>query len=119
MTPPKTATADEILGVKPKTETVKIDALGGKYVTVRGMLVSDQLYIEEKLGDSESLFEAMIWNTIRCCVEPAFLEDQFAQLKDLPAGALEEIDNAIGSLRGGAATAKAATKSVSPETDPS
>jgi hypothetical protein len=110
-TPPKTLSLENVLAYKPKTKTIPIPALGGS-IKVRQMLVSDQEFVAGKLNDESTLIEAQVWMTIRCSVEPAFTEEHFDQLKNLPAGALDEIDDAIEQASGGkVATAKATEKS--------
>jgi hypothetical protein len=111
-TPPKTLSLENVLAYKPKTKTVAIPALGGS-ITVHQMLVSDQEFVAGKLNDDSTMIDAQVWMTIRCSVEPAFTEEHYDALKNLPAGALDEIDDAIEQASGGKVVgAKAAEKSA-------
>jgi hypothetical protein len=110
-TPPKTLSADAFLSYKPKEKTVSIPSLGGK-IRVRQMLVSDQEFVAKKIDDDSTVIDAQVWLIIRCALSPAFTEENFEQLKSLPAEALSELDAAIEEAAGGkVASAKEAEKS--------
>jgi hypothetical protein len=110
-TPPKTLSADAFLSYKPKEKVVSIPSLGGK-IKVRQMLAADQEFVASKINDDSTVIDAQVWLVIRCAVEPSFTEENFDQLKNLPAETLSEIDAAIEEASGGkVASAKEAEKS--------
>lgn len=104
---PKKLTAENIFDIPPKTKEVEIPSLGGT-LTVRQMLIKDQIAITEK--DPPNVFETSVWLAIRCVVDPDLTEDRFEQVKGWPSEALGEIEDAIAELGGEAATAEAAEK---------